>query len=356
MSSPKLIEPFIARRVARRVAGDPHPGSYLMDRLHRDLSIAVPRSEQLVAEITRIPPPAPVDWRIIDRATWAESNITSMQAMLAPVAERFGDKLNQAPLPVRIAQRSLLSAEVGALLGYVSRRVLGQYDLLFGGGGVADAGERDTGVLYFVGPNMVETERHLGFVPEDFALWVSVHEITHRFQFAGVPWLRERFFALMREYLESVNFDARSLTERLKEGVSKLRDKSVPAEERNPVYLLATKEQRDVMDRIQALMSVVEGHGNFVMDAVGEDVIPSFRRMRHVFEGRRKQTSLAQRVFNNVLGLEMKMRQYEVGREFCDRVAQQGGLDAVARIFENEAGFPTMAELRSPDEWLSRVA
>ncbi len=355
MASPKLIEPMVARQVARRVAGDPHPGSYLMDRLERDLSVAVPRSEGLVAEITRIAPPPSVNWKIIDRRTWAESNIQSMQQMLAPVADKIGHKLDKAPLPMRIAQRSILSVEVGALLGYVSRRVLGQYDLLLGGGD-ADRGAADRGVLYFVGSNMVETERHLGFVPEDFALWVSVHEVTHRFQFAGVPWLRERFFDLMGEYLDTVQLDPRKLTERVKEAAGKLRDRSSSPDERNPVYLLSSPEQRVVMDKIQALMSVVEGHGNFVMDAVGEDVIPSFRRMRHVFEGRRKQTGIAQRVINNVLGLEMKLRQYEVGREFCDRVAERGGLDAVAHIFEDADSFPTMAELKAPDLWLGRVA
>lgn len=351
MGSPKLIEPLVARQVARKVAGDPHPGSYLMDRLQRDLDAAVPRSEQLVAEITRIAPPPPVTWKVIDRRTWAESNIRSMQQMLAPIADKVGDKLGKAPLPMRIAQRGLLSVEVGALLGYVSRRVLGQYDLLLGGG----SSDGD-GILYFVGPNMVETERHLGFVPEDFALWVSVHEVTHRFQFAGVPWLRERFFQLMAEYLDTVHLDPRKLTERVKEAAGKLTDRSIPSDERNPVYLLSSPEQRAIMDKIQALMSVVEGHGNFVMDAVGEEAIPSFRRMRHVFEGRRKQTGIAQRVINNILGLEMKLRQYEVGREFCDRVADRGGLDAVARIFEDEDGFPTMAELKAPESWLDRVA
>lgn len=355
MGSPKLIEPFIARRVARRVAGNPHPGSYLMDRLARDLEAAVPRAEHLVAEITRISPPPPVDWKIIDRAEWAESNIRSMHSMLAEVADKVSHRLDKAPLPVRLAQRTLLSAEVGALLGYVSRRVLGQYDLLLGGG-APEGDSKDDGVLYFVGPNMVETERQLGFVPEDFALWVAVHEITHRFQFAGVPWLRARFFSLMRDYLDTVNLDARKLTERFKEGAARLRDRSIPSEERNPIYLLSSPEQREIMNQIQALMSVVEGHGNFVMDAVGEDVIPSFRRMRHVFEGRRKQTSLAQRAVNHVLGLEMKLRQYEIGRTFCDQVAAQGGLDSVARIFVREEAFPTMAELRAPGDWLRRVA
>ena len=204
---------------------------------------------------------------------------------------------------------------------------------------------------------MVETERAYGFVPEDFALWVSVHSDHPQVPVRpGVPWLRQRFFGLMSEYLDTMNLDPRKLTERAKEGVARLHDRSLPAEEKSPVYLLSSPEQRVVMDKIQALMSVVEGHGNFVMDAVGEDVIPSFRRMRHVFEGRRKHTGIAQRVINNVLGLEMKMRQYEIGREFCDHVAERGGLDAVARIFADEDAFPTMRELKSPESWLRRVA
>ena len=346
----KLIEPWMALAVAKRFTGDESlSDSYLMDRLRRDLEIAVPRAEDLVEEASRIARPLPVRWEIIDRARWVEANVRSMTTMLGPLADKLGRRLDAAPLPARIAQRTAVSVEVGVLLGYVSRRVLGQYDLLV---------PEDEGAapLYFVGPNLVETERRHGFVPEDFSLWVAVHEVTHRFQFEGVPWLRERFLHLVHSYLGSVELDAKGLAQRFGTAARKMISKDTPVEERNPIYLLATDEQRRLLDQIQSLMAVVEGHGNYVMDTVGEAVIPSFKRMRHVFQRRRQQTTWFQKVINQAIGLEMKMRQYEIGQQFCETVARNGGPDALAQLWVDPDRFPTMAELREPESWLRRVA
>jgi coenzyme F420 biosynthesis associated uncharacterized protein len=346
----KLIEPWIAVAVARRFTGDENiQSSYLLDRLYRDLEVAVPRSEQLVAEASGIPAPPPVRWGVIDRAKWVEANVKGMAQLIKPLGDKVGSRLDAAPLPLRIAQRTAVSAEIGVLLGYVSRRVLGQYDLLVPEDDVS-------AVLYFVGPNMVETERRYGFIPEEFTLWVAVHEVTHRFQFDGVPWLRERFLGLVHEYLDSMELDAKGLSSRLAQAGRRLMSKDTPIEERNPIYLLASERQRDLLDQIQALMAVVEGHGNYVMDAVGEQVIPSFKQMRGVFQRRRKETSRIQRAINHAIGLEMKMRQYEVGQTFCEAVVKREGPAALSQLWVDPDQFPTMAELREPDRWLRRVA
>lgn len=356
----RLIEPRIAVAVARRVAGDPDmEQSYLIDRLQRDLDEAVPRSEGLVARFSGIPAPAPVDWEIIDRARWAEVNINGMTAMLGPLHDKISKRLDQAPLPARLLQTAAVSTEIGLLLGYISRRVLGQYDLLVSEEATSSSSRRRGGSapsLYFVGPNMVETERRFGFIPEEFALWVALHEVTHRFQFEGVPWLRPRFLSLVHEYLGAVDLDAKGFAQRLAGAGRKLVSKSVPAEEKSPMYLFASQEQKKVLDEIQALMAVVEGHGNFVMDTVGEKVIPSFRQMRHVFQRRRQQQSLVQRVFAQAIGLEMKLRQYELGQAFCEGVAARGGVDALRHLWVDPAHFPSLEELREPDSWLTRVA
>lgn len=346
----KLIEPWMALAVAKRFTGDESLGdSYLMDRLRRDLERAVPRSEDLVEEASGIARPSPVRWEIIDRARWVEANVRSMTTMLGPLADRLGRRLDSAPWPARVAQRTAVSVEVGVLLGYVSRRVLGQYDLLV----PEDGG---TAPLYFVGPNLVETERRHGFVPEDFALWVAVHEVTHRFQFEGVPWLRPRFLELVHAYLGSVELDAKGLAQRLGSAARKMMSKETPVEERNPIYLLASEEQRSLLDQIQSLMAVVEGHGNYVMDAVGDEVIPSIKRMRHVFQRRRQQTTWFQKILNQAIGLEMKMRQYEIGQRFCETVASIGGPAALAQLWTDPERFPSMDELREPETWLRRVA
>jgi coenzyme F420 biosynthesis associated uncharacterized protein len=203
---------------------------------------------------------------------------------------------------------------------------------------------------------MVETQRKLGFVPDEFALWVALHEVTHRYQFAGVPWLKDRFFGLVQSYLSSADVDGRTLSKRITTAARRLASREVPPEERNPVYLLSSEEQRVWLDEIQALMAVVEGHGNFVMDTVGAEVIPSFSRMRSLFERRRKQASAVQRVINNVLGLEMKLRQYELGQEFLERIVSREGLPVLTHLWADPAHLPTMQELRSPELWLTRVA
>ena len=341
----------MALAVAKRFTGDGSlTDSYLMERLHRDLEVAVPRAEDLVEEASGIPRPAPVRWEIIDRARWVEANVRGMTQLLGPLADRLGKRLDSVPWPARIAQRTAVSVEVGVLLGFVSRRVLGQYDLL------VTEDDKGAAPLYFVGPNLVETERRHGFVPDDFSLWVAVHEVTHRFQFEGVPWLRPRFLHLVHSYLGSVELDAKGLAQRLRTAARKMISKDTPVEERNPIYLLASDEQRSLLDQIQSLMAVVEGHGNYVMDSVGEAVIPSFRRMRHVFQRRRQQTSRLQRLLNQAIGLEMKMRQYEVGQQFCETVARIGGPGALAQLWTDPDRFPTMNELREPEKWLNRVA
>ena len=367
----RLIDPRIARAVARRVAGDsPGGDSYLMGRLERDLDSAVPRSEALVAEASGIPVPPPVRWGLIDRAAWVEVNIAGLTQLLAPIAAKVERRLGHQHMAARLAQRGLVSAEVGVLLGYVSRRVLGQYDLLvpekpveqrrtlaIAGGRRGRAREPADGAsLLFVGPNIVDFERRFGFVPEDFALWVCVHEVTHRFQFAGVPWLRPHFFELVESYLESHELDAAALSARLRSAAVRLASRATPAGERNPIYLLATEEQRRQLDRIQALMAVVEGHGNYVMDTVGAAVIPSFRRMRGVFERRREQTTALQRAINHAIGLEMKLRQYEMGQRFCNGVAALEGPAAFRHLWAAPENLPSLAELEEPSRWLRRVA
>ena len=347
----KLIEPKIAASVARALSGDRSvTDSYLSQRLVRDLEEAVPRAEKLVAEVSGIPAPPPVRWGVVDRSTWATSNIHGMVTMLQPLADRLGRRLDAQPVAARLAQRTAVSVEIGALLGFVSRRVLGQYDLLV----TEDDPWRTP--LYFVGPNMVEIERKYGFVPEDFALWVAVHEVTHRFQFEGVPWLRQRFLDLIHTYLGSVELDAKGFTQRLAGAVKRLATRDVPPEEKNPIYLLANEEQRRLIGQIQALMAVVEGHGNYVMDAVGDRVIPTVDRMRAVFDRRREQTSVIQRAIGHAIGLEMKLRQYEMGQHFCDEVVARQGSGALAHLWSDPEHFPNLDELRDPGLWIERVA
>ena len=312
-------------------------------------------AEELVAEASGIARPEPVRFQMISRARWAQANVTSLTTMLRPLADKVAPRLARLPMPVRVAQRGLVSAEVGVILGYISRRVLGQYDIL-----VPETGRRrsnsDGAPLYFVGINMVGIAERSRFDLDDFALWVAVHEVTHRFQFAGVPWLKPHFLELVETYLNSVDIESRVLTQRLGQAARRLMSGRVPPEERNPIYLLATDEQRAAFDRIQALMAVVEGHGNYVMDTAGARAIPSFARMREAFDRRRQQASLAQRIINNLIGLETKLRQYELGQSFCNEIVRTHGPGALAYLWESPDHIPSLDELKVPEKWLSRVA
>ncbi|MFP5297862.1 MAG: zinc-dependent metalloprotease [Actinomycetota bacterium] len=356
-----LIDVRIAAAVARRLAGDAPPPPDVYRRLEDDLESSVDRAERLVAEVSGIPSPRPVRWEIVRRGDWAEANVRGMNTLIQPLVDRFGKRLDAVPAPARFVQRAVVSTEIGVMLGYVSRRVLGQYDLLVPEDADVPlwrARRNPTGgaSLYFVGANMIDTCTKLRFVPEDFALWVAVHEVTHRFQFEGVPWLRERFFGLIRSYLATLEMDPKSFAKKLAEGGRRLVTRSVPEEERNAVYLFASEEQKAVLDQIQALMSVVEGHGNYVMDHIGASVIPSFEQMRATFDKRREQTNLIQRVINSAIGLEMKMRQYELGQRFCEAVVAQGGNEALGALWSSPDNLPSLDELRAPERWVSRVA
>ena len=358
-----MIDPRIAALVARRLTGDGGTDPRLLDSLEASLHRAVPRAEELVAEISGIPSPPPVDWAMVGRGDWADVNIAGMARLIAPLERKLGSRLESLPLPARLAQRTIVSAEIGVMLGYISRRVLGQYDAL-----VPEEELREMSSwkrarlpakgasLYFVGPNMVELQRKMEFDPEDFALWVAVHEVTHRFQFAGVPWLRDRFYGLLQRYLDSVQMDAKSFARRLAEAGRKVITRTLAEDERNAVYLFADDSQRAILDEMQALMAVVEGHGNFVMDSVGEDIIPTVKKMRHLFEKRREQTNLVQRVINHAIGLEMKLRQYEMGQRFCEAVVAEGGREALGQLWAHPDNLPSLAELRSPQTWVGRVA
>lgn len=361
-----LIDERIARAVAKRLAGNPNQVPDDLAALHGHLQRAVDESEALVAEASGIPNPGPVRWGMIDRATWAEVNIAGMSTMLAPLADKLETRMSSVPWAARVAQRSVVSVEIGALLGYISRRVLGQYDLIVPGDvnrstrralrRATGTGADQDGALYFVGPNMLAIQERFKLVPEDFSLWVGVHEMTHRFQFAGVPWLRPRFLELVHTYLESVELDVRGFAQRLKTAAGKLMSKETPSEEKSPVYLLASDNQKGVLDQLQALMAVVEGHGNFVMDRVGAERIPTFARMRSIFESRRKQTNAVQKAINHLIGLEMKLRQYELGQRFCDEVVAREGVDALTEMWASPDHLPTLDELREPALWLRRMA
>jgi coenzyme F420 biosynthesis associated uncharacterized protein len=247
--------------------------------------------------------------------------------------------------------RHIAAGEMGALLGYMSQRVLGQYDLLVPEDDVnSNAGD----AVYYVGGNILSLEKRFAFRPRDFRLWIAIHEVTHRSQFTGVPWMRPYFLSLVHQAFELVDPDPRTIARALTNAVDEVRAGRNPLDEGGLVGLFASEEQRGVLGQVQALMSLLEGHGNVVMDDLGRAHVAGQERMSRVLQQRRKSGGITALV-HKVLGIEQKMRQYEVGERFVRGVIALGGDRAIDRVWDASTNLPTLAELDAPGEWLARV-
>jgi coenzyme F420 biosynthesis associated uncharacterized protein len=274
-----------------------------------------------------------------------------MASLLAPVTQRLEDRLSAAgPLagPLRVATGATLAAEVGLVVGYMSQRVLGQYELSLL---QPDVKPR----LLFVAPNLARATRELDVDRGSFLDWIVFHELTHALQFVGAPWLREHLGGLLHEYLATVDV-------RIERGagggmpslpniprlVEQFREGGLAA-------LIQTREQRSIMDRVQATMAVVEGYAEHVMDAVGEQALPHYAGLREAMERRRRSRSAPERLLQKLLGMDMKMRQYEDGKAFCDAVVADRDIAVLNRVWESPAALPDLRELRDHTAWLART-
>jgi len=348
---PALVDWALAERIAVRVAGtEPFAGSYHADSLGPDFDELTAEAEQLVASATGLVSlQGPARARVTDRAGWVRANIASFQRLLRPLTDKLGSRLGGGPLAP--LTRAAAGAEVGALLGWMSTRVLGQYDLLV----VEDEQPDQQDLVYYVGPNVLGLEKRFGFPPREFRLWLALHEVTHRTQFTGVPWLRAHFLGLVEETLSAVDPDPTRIIHalgRVAEGVKTGRN---PLSDGGLAHLFATPAQADALQRVAGMMSLLEGHGDVTMDRAGADRIPSADRFSRVLRARRRSVSPPIKVFQQLLGLEAKLNQYEQGERFIAAVERKGGPELVNTAFAEPANLPTLAEIRAPHDWISRV-
>jgi len=245
------------------------------------------------------------------------------------------------------------------LTGYLSQRVLGQYDLLVpeeddSADDPISAPPADPGAVYYVGPNILALEKRFAFRPADFRLWIALHEVTHRVQFTGVPWMRPYFLGLVDELVAAADPDPQRLTRVIGRAIEELRSGRNPLDEGGLVALAATDEQRAALQRVTALMSLLEGHGNVVMDRLGAEHVAGQERMSRVLRARRAQRGPG-RLLLKMVGIESKLRQYEVGERFIGDVEERAGLAAIDAAWTSPDHLPTLAELDDPGAWLARV-
>ncbi|MEW6154294.1 MAG: zinc-dependent metalloprotease [Actinomycetota bacterium] len=339
----------VAERIARRVAGrDPLQESYHYSSLEPDFREFTELAEKLVEKETGLRSLAgPARARVTDRQGWVRANIASFRRLLRPLTDRLGERLGSTRAAG--AGRSIAGAEVGALLGWMSTRVLGQYDLLV----IEDEDADEQDIVYYVGPNILALEKRYAFPPREFRLWLALHEVTHRAQFTGVPWMRGYFLSLVEQSLDAFDPDPKRFVEALRRAVAEVKAGRNPLDEGGIVSLFATPEQTAVFRRIQGLMSLLEGHGDLVMDRAAVDLVPSAGRFKEVLHQRR-QSSGATRAFQKLVGLEAKLRQYHDGEQFLEAI-EKAGAGNVDLLWRGPENLPSIDEVRDPGRWLARM-
>jgi coenzyme F420 biosynthesis associated uncharacterized protein len=360
-SQPSVIDWAVAERVAAWTASrSKAPVSYESATMQADFDELTARAEGLVAESTGLHPSAgPTRGRVIDRPGWVSVNVSSFQRLLGPTLEKLAERKKPsvlASLPGWVENgangvgRSMSGAQLGFVLGWMSTRVLGQYDLL-----LSDDSAAEQDVVYFVGPNVAALERKFGFQPKEFRLWLALHEVTHRFQFTGVPWLGSYFRSLVDQGLEPLAADPRRMLDAVRRAADEIRAGRSPLEDAGVIGLVAGPEQLEAIRRIQALMSLLEGHGDVTMDRAGAEAVPGAKRFSAVLHARREQTRGPARLLQQLLGIEAKFRQYAEGERFIRAVEEAGGPGLLSRVWQGPEWLPTMAEIRDPLRWVARV-
>jgi coenzyme F420 biosynthesis associated uncharacterized protein len=348
---PSLIDWEKVRTIATMIA---RRDSRSYDDVRAEYADMVGRSQRIIADYTREPLPVGTEHvYVFDRVQWLEANVAAFRELFEPV-----ERINGSLLAGRFGggafgdvNQLVLSSQMGLLLGYLSRRVLGQYDLaLLGREPVT------TGRLYFVEPNILQLEARLGLVPKDFRLWIALHETTHAYEFEAHPWLRDHMNGLLRRYFDALGNDLGNLRSDLRGlGNFARRVGANLGQKGYAVELVMTPEQRTIFRALQALMCLLEGYSNHVMDAVGRDLLPSYGQMKERFESRLKKKGPAERLFAKLTGLDVKMEQYRLGERFVNEVVGRVGVAGMNRVWRGPDALPTLEEVREPRLWIERV-
>jgi coenzyme F420 biosynthesis associated uncharacterized protein len=308
---------------------------------------------------------------IVDRPGWVRANVAGFREVLKPLLGKMQERRPGGPGGAMLGTvgGKVTGVEVGMLLSFLSSRVLGQYETfappsrdLPAGPVKPGPGRPRAGRLLLVAPNIVHVERELDVEPHDFRLWVCLHEETHRTQFSAVPWLRDHIEGEIQAFLGETDLDASTVIERVREAVQSFsgggrEDAQEQADDgRSLVDLVQTPSQREILGRLTAVMSLLEGHADYVMDGVGPEVVPSVAEIREKFQQRRQSgAGRLDLALRKLLGLDAKLRQYRDGERFVRAVVEQVGMDGFNRIWTSPNTLPTKAEIAKPAEWVARV-
>ncbi|WP_052847180.1 zinc-dependent metalloprotease [Streptomyces avicenniae] len=298
---------------------------------------------------------------VVDRPGWSRANVAGFRAVLAPLTDRMRERRASVPGggALTAVGSKVTGVEVGMLLAFLSSRVLGQYETFAPPSPDLPAGDDAAGRpgrLLLVAPNIVQVERELDVSPHDFRLWVCLHEETHRTQFTAVPWLRDHLQAEIQSFVAEADMDPATLVERVRQAAQSLSGRPGDEEGNGIIDLVQSPRQREILDRVTAVMSLLEGHADFVMDGVGPDVVPSVGEIREKFTRRRRNgAGRLDRVLRRALGMDAKLRQYRDGERFVRTAVERTGMDGFNRVWTSPNTLPTSEEITHPERWVARM-
>ncbi len=300
-----------------------------------------------IIELTGLQAPSTHKIRVFDRRDWIRTNVKAFAEQLEPLESVLrpmsGSSVRRG---VYRSNQVISTIGLGLLLGYIAKRVLGQYDpSLFGR-------EILTGEIYFVEPNVEMVEQQLSFAGNDFRRWIAIHEVTHAIVFEAVPWLKEHLSELLKRYLRAAGKEMTS--ERLQSRARAVTSHYIERRQLSLIHAVLSSEQIKLLSQIQALMCVIEGYSDFVMDKIGKEMLATYDQLKSVFELRRRRKTGRERFFERVTGLSMKMEQYVLGERFVSHVATSRGIDFVNRVWRTPSDVPTLDEVSYPRKWIAR--
>lgn len=347
-----LIDWEQARDVALRVSqweqAPLHHRAYREEQYMR----LVRQSEPLIASYLGINLPHPVTQvHVVDRREWLEVNFASFQQLFKPIEEIYaqnGVPRGLLPLLPGDLNGRVLGAQIGVILGFLGKRVLGQYDL-----SLLSPDPAVRGALYYVEPNIARVQTKLGVSDEEFRLWIALHETTHVFEFEAYPWVRDYFNSMLHQYFEQLNTQLSSLGSGLGHLLTRIARNMGTG--RHWIELMLTPEQHQIFERLQALMSLVEGYSNHMMNAVGKQILPSFALIEQRMAERQQSKTLVEQIFFRLTGMDLKMAQYQQGEAFVGAVVKERGTAFAARVWDRAENLPSLDEIRNPKRWIARI-
>lgn len=335
----------LAREISNHLTGEPEPiDPWLADEYQQLTRLA----QLQIAEATPLVVRTAISGSPVDRSTWAATNLQSFRYLVEPLAERLDAPSSGGPFDAILKPLgpALLGMQMGMMVGFLSHRVLGQFDI-----GLPTSEMQD---VYFVVPNIEAFARDHALEPQNVRLWVALHEVTHQAEFS-VPWVRPHFFQLIDRYVTSIEVDMSGFTERFQQMQDPAQLEQMMEDPTGMAGFMSTAGNQEALEQVQAFMALLEGYGDHVMDRAAPKLLPDLNRMRAAMDSRRAEPAQGEQLLSRVLGLELKREQYRLGGSFCAEVTRRWGDPALHRVWESPENLPTLPELEDPVGWAARV-